>query len=118
MQQDADLPGHVCSVTCSCVFACALHTVYLLLVIRNTTVQEPHAKQLPNSVQDNFLPWFAQCGRHVLAVSLRGHGQSCDRQAGDDKYKQSLEDLAHVISSLPEAPVLVAHSMGGFFAQR
>lgn len=69
-------------------------------------------------MQENFLPWFALHGHHVLAVSFRGHGSSSDFAGGEDKYHQSVEDLAHVISSLPQAPVLVAHSMGGFFAQR
>lgn len=53
-----------------------------------------------------------------MALSFRGHGESCDQQAGEDNYQQSVEDLDHVLSSLPVAPVLVAHSMGGFFAQR
>lgn len=70
------------------------------------------------AVQENFLPWFALHGYHVYALSLRGHGSSCDQQADADKYHQSMQDIAHVVSSLPEPPVLVTHSMGGFFAQR
>ena len=70
-------------------------------------------------LQENFLPWFAQQGYPCFAVSLRGHGRSSDEcKACRDKYAQSMEDIAHVVASLPEPPVLVAHSMSGFFAQR
>lgn len=68
---------------------------------------------------ENFLPWFAQRGYSCFAVSLRGHGASSDEcKSCPDKYSQSMEDIAHVVASLPEPPVLVAHSMSGFFAQR
>ena len=70
-------------------------------------------------LQENFFPWLTQHGHHCFAVSLRGHGKSDDEsKACPDKYAQTSEDLAHVIASLPQPPVLVAHSMGGFFAQR
>ncbi|KAL0052087.1 hypothetical protein WJX82_007721 [Trebouxia sp. C0006] len=67
---------------------------------------------------ENFLPWFASHGHHCFAVSFRGHGTSSDQSACPDTYAQSNNDLAHVIVSLPQAPVLIAHSMGGFFGQR
>ncbi|KAL3140785.1 hypothetical protein ABBQ32_005330 [Trebouxia sp. C0010 RCD-2024] len=68
---------------------------------------------------ENFLPWFAQRDYLCFALSLRGHGNSGDEsESCPDKYAQSIEDIAHVIASLPQPPVLVAHSMGGFFAQR
>ncbi|KAL0034745.1 hypothetical protein WJX77_005378 [Trebouxia sp. C0004] len=67
---------------------------------------------------ENFLPWFAQHGHDCFAVSLRGHGTSSDQSACSDTYAQSNDDLAHVIASLPQPPVLIAHSMGGFFGQR
>ncbi|KAA6423580.1 MAG: hypothetical protein FRX49_06640 [Trebouxia sp. A1-2] len=67
---------------------------------------------------ENFLPWFAQRGYHCFAVSFRGHGTSSDQSACPDTYAQSRDDLAHVIASLPQQPVLIAHSMGGFFGQR
>jgi len=69
-------------------------------------------------MQENFLPWFAQHGHHCFAVSFRGHGTSSDQSACPDTYAQSNDDLAHVIASLPQPPVLIAHSMGGFFGQR
>lgn len=70
-------------------------------------------------LQENFLPWFAQRDYLCFALSLRGHGNSGDEsESCPDKYAQSIEDIAHVIASLPQPPVLVAHSMGGFFAQR
>jgi len=69
-------------------------------------------------MQENFLPWFAKHGHHCFAVSFRGHGTSSDQSACPDTYAQSNDDLAHVIASLPQPPVLIAHSMGGFFGQR
>ena len=57
---------------------------------------------------------------HVLAVDLRGHGMS---PRWDDhslaRAPQTLqEDLERVISSLPEPPVVVAHSLGGLMSLR
>lgn len=81
----------------------------------------PHASAafiLQCYMQENFLPWFAKHGHHCFAVSFRGHGTSSDQSACPDTYAQSNDDLAHVIASLPQPPVLIAHSMGGFFGQR
>ena len=57
---------------------------------------------------------------HVLAVDLRGHGMS-PRWDDDSlaRAPQTLqEDLERVISSLPEPPVVVAHSLGGLMSLR
>lgn len=68
---------------------------------------------------EKFLPWLAQHGHHCFAVSLRGHGSSSNQSNSvSDTFAQSSDDLSHVIASFPQPPVLVAHSFGGFFAQR
>jgi pimeloyl-ACP methyl ester carboxylesterase len=69
--------------------------------------------------EDHFLPYFARCGYHALALDLRGHGRS----GGRDRLQEfSLEDfvgdVAQVASRLPKPPVVVGHSMGGLIAQR
>ncbi len=57
---------------------------------------------------------------HVLAVDLRGHGAS--PRWDDDSLTRApqtmQEDLERVISSLPEPPVVVAHSLGGLMSLR
>ena len=57
---------------------------------------------------------------HVLAVDLRGHGVS---PRWDDnslaRAPQTIqEDLERVLFSLPEPPVVVAHSLGGLMSLR
>lgn len=68
---------------------------------------------------EHFLPYFARHGYRAYAVSLRGHGGSCGFEdlplASLDDY---VEDIAHAISGIEPAPVLVGHSMGGMLVQR
>jgi non-heme chloroperoxidase len=63
--------------------------------------------------EPHFLPWFAARGYAAHALSLRGHGASGGHEtlfvAGLDDYAV---DVAQVARSLPEAPILVGHSMG------
>jgi pimeloyl-ACP methyl ester carboxylesterase len=65
-----------------------------------------------------FLGFFGRRGRHAAAVSLRGHGTGDRhrdlRKAGLDDF---LEDLRRTLASFPSAPVVVAHSLGGYLAQ-
>lgn len=63
------------------------------------------------------MPFFAAHGFECFAVSLRAHGESGVPKTAATVTDQ-IEDLASVVSSLPRAPLLVAHSMGGIIAQR
>ena len=105
-----------CVKALTCSPSCLKHITVLLgtsYKAHSTWYQSVHV------LQENFLPWFAQQGYPCFAVSLRGHGRSSDEcKSCPDKYAQSMEDIAHVVASLPEPPVLVAHSVSGFFAQR
>ncbi len=69
--------------------------------------------------EKSFLPWFAEMGFDVFAVSLRGHGESDGAEDldhfGIDDY---VEDLERVVDMLPSEPVIIGHSMGGFVAQK
>lgn len=67
----------------------------------------------------HFMPWFAAHGWDCYAFSLRGHGDSGGREqlrwASAADY---VSDLSQIIQAMPAPPVLVAHSMGGYVAQR
>lgn len=68
---------------------------------------------------ENFLPYFGEAGYASYAVSLRGHGGSRGREALDtlsiDDY---VRDVREVAAALPQAPVLIGHSMGGLVVQK
>lgn len=66
-----------------------------------------------------FLPYFAEHGYAVYAVSLRGHGGS----PGPDRLSwistaDYVADVAAAAQQLATAPVLIGHSMGGFVVQK
>ncbi len=58
--------------------------------------------------EPNFMPYFADKGYAVYALSLRGHGKSHGR-AGLKWYrvKDYVEDLRKIVAKLPGNPVLV-----------
>lgn len=66
-----------------------------------------------------FLPYFANAGMHVYALSLRGHGASEGAETLDaasiDDY---VADVAQAVAQIGALPAVVAHSMGGFVAQK
>jgi len=69
---------------------------------------------------ENFLPYFADQGYEVHALSLRGHGASEGHEnirwySGATDY---VEDVAQVVNSLDRQPVLIGHSMGGYVTQK
>ncbi|HYF53278.1 MAG TPA: alpha/beta fold hydrolase [Salinarimonas sp.] len=68
---------------------------------------------------ERLMPFLARRGRHVLAVSLRGHGGSEGHDAlqgtGLADYGA---DLRRVLAELPAPPVVVGHSLGGLIAQQ
>jgi pimeloyl-ACP methyl ester carboxylesterase len=69
--------------------------------------------------EENFLDFFAAKGYRSVALSLRGHGNS-----PSPKFKRFcsiadfVADVASVAQSLPEPPIVVGHSMGGFVVQK
>jgi pimeloyl-ACP methyl ester carboxylesterase len=69
---------------------------------------------------ENFLPYFADRGYGAYAVSLRGHGasQGRDRIRWHSAAHDYVADLAQVIETLPQPPILVGHSMGGYVVQK
>jgi pimeloyl-ACP methyl ester carboxylesterase len=66
-----------------------------------------------------FLPYFADHGYACSAVSLRGHGGSPGRERlRSTRVREYVADVADTAASLPEPPVLVGHSLGGFVVQK
>jgi pimeloyl-ACP methyl ester carboxylesterase len=68
---------------------------------------------------ENFLPYFAEHGYEVHALSLRGHGNSEGRD-GIRWHATAgyIADVAQVANSLSTHPVLISHSMGGYVVQK
>jgi pimeloyl-ACP methyl ester carboxylesterase len=68
---------------------------------------------------ENFLPYFAEQGYEVHALSLRGHGNSQGRD-GIRWYSTSnyVADVTQVVKSLSPSPILIGHSMGGYIVQK
>ncbi|WP_322857926.1 alpha/beta hydrolase [Mycobacterium shigaense] len=68
---------------------------------------------------EHFLDYFAAKGYRSVALSLRGHGNS---PAPNSKRFCSIADFVADVSAvaqgLPEPPVVIRHSMGGFVVQK
>lgn len=69
--------------------------------------------------EEHFLDYFADLGWSSYALSLRGHGSSCcPTEVRRCRIADYVADLQAVAASLPQTPVLVGHSMGGFVVQK
>jgi pimeloyl-ACP methyl ester carboxylesterase len=67
---------------------------------------------------EHFMPYLAERGHDCTAVSLRGHGASPGRERlRRIRVRDHVDDLVSVVADLPEPPVLIGHSMGGFVVQ-
>jgi pimeloyl-ACP methyl ester carboxylesterase len=68
---------------------------------------------------EHFLDFFAERGYRVLAVSLRGHGNSpTPRPLRTCSIAEYVDDVGSVADSLPTRPVVLGHSMGGLVVQK
>jgi pimeloyl-ACP methyl ester carboxylesterase len=68
---------------------------------------------------EHFLDYFADRGYRALALGVRGHGDSpANRSLHRCSIADYVEDLCAVADLLPEPPVLIGHSMGGYVVQR
>jgi pimeloyl-ACP methyl ester carboxylesterase len=69
--------------------------------------------------EEHFLDFFAAKGYRSLAVSLRGHGKSpAPKPMQFCSIADFVDDVASVASGLPDRPILVGHSLGGFVVQK
>jgi len=64
-----------------------------------------------------FLPFFAEHGFHVTALSLRGHGGSAGKIRGNT-IANYVSDVEQVAKTFDTPPVVIGHSMGGFLTQK
>ena len=64
-----------------------------------------------------FLPYFAEQGYHVSALSLRGHAGSEGRISGSS-IANYVSDVEQAAGTFDTAPVIIGHSMGGFITQK
>jgi pimeloyl-ACP methyl ester carboxylesterase len=68
---------------------------------------------------DHWLPWFAARGWNCAAVSLRGHGGSpLKGSLSAVSIGAYLDDVQTAATRLPNSPVLIGHSLGGFLVQK
>ena len=68
---------------------------------------------------DNFLPYFAEQGYHVLAPSLRNHGKS--EAVGSlrwQRIRDYVADIQQVVNNTEGKIYLIGHSMGGHIVQK
>lgn len=69
--------------------------------------------------EPNFMPFFAERGFECYALSLRGHAGSHGRERLNEfGIADYVDDVATAVREIGAPPVLVAHSMGGFVAQK
>jgi pimeloyl-ACP methyl ester carboxylesterase len=68
---------------------------------------------------EHFLDYFAEKGYRSVALSLRGHGNStAPKSMRFCSIADFVDDIDTVAKSLPEPPVVIGHSLGGFVAQK
>lgn len=65
-----------------------------------------------------FLDWFAARGHVTVALDLTGHGSSPAGDLRGATLGTYVRDVAEAARSLPAAPVVVGHSMGGAVVQK
>ncbi len=68
---------------------------------------------------DHFLGFFAGTGRRALALDLRGHGASpSSKPLRTCSIADFVDDVGEIATSLPTAPVVIGHSLGGYVVQK
>jgi pimeloyl-ACP methyl ester carboxylesterase len=68
---------------------------------------------------EHFLDFFAAKGYRAVAVSLRGHGRSPNSKSPRAcSITDYVEDVRTVADDLPQTPVVIGHSLGGFVVQK
>jgi pimeloyl-ACP methyl ester carboxylesterase len=68
---------------------------------------------------ENFLPYFAERGYVVEALSLRGHGESEGRERLRwTRGRDYVADVHQVASQMVAPPIIIGHSMGGYVVQK
>ena len=69
---------------------------------------------------ENFVPFFTGLGYDVTTVDLRGHGGSEGREKvkWHSAARGYVADVAQAVEAIGRPPVIIAHSLGGYVAQK
>lgn len=69
--------------------------------------------------EEHFLDFFAADGYRAIELSLSGHGTSTNSKPPQAcSIADYVEDVRSVADQLPQAPVVIGHSLGGFVVQK
>ena len=68
--------------------------------------------------EERFIPYFEAKGYTCLAINLPGHEQEGSSKAISYSLADYVQALKKLVDDLPEAPILIGHSMGGMIVQR
>jgi pimeloyl-ACP methyl ester carboxylesterase len=68
--------------------------------------------------EERFIPYFQAKGYTCLAINLPGHEQEGSSKAISYSLADYVQALKKLVDDLPEAPILIGHSMGGMIVQR
>jgi len=67
---------------------------------------------------EHMVPWFRSRGYEAQAATLRRHDARHAPGLRTTRIKEYLDDVVEAASRMSSPPVVVAHSMGGFVAQK
>ncbi len=68
---------------------------------------------------EHFLPYFAEQGFPVHALSFRAHGQSeGNRKPRGKRITHYVADVAQVATQIGHPPILISHSMGALVVEK
>lgn len=71
------------------------------------------------SWDEHFLDYFADNGFRAVAMNLRGHGRSpTAKPLKQCSIGDFVDDVHSVAQSMPDAPVVIGHSLGGYVIQK
>jgi pimeloyl-ACP methyl ester carboxylesterase len=82
-----------------------------------TTVVMAHGAFCGAWAFERFRAPFEAAGLDVVTPDLRGHGGAATEAVAGLSMEDYARDLARLCESLPEAPVLIGHSLGGLVCQ-
>lgn len=69
--------------------------------------------------EHNLLPFFAQEGFDVYAMSLRGHGFSDGKaQVMEASFDDYVRDVETILKHIGGKPIVIGHSLGGLLVRR
>lgn len=68
--------------------------------------------------EEKFMNYFAEHNITTHALSLRGHGNSENKNIRWTPLADFVDDLVQVYNQIESSPILIGHSMGGMLVQK